>query len=504
MTLLLLALLAYEPITIAEIHDLVNDGRGAEALVRVESTALVNPADRPMQKAYALLLRNTGALDSANAIYDRLLVEDTADDDVRLGKAISLSWQGRLDDALALYAEVKPGSESHLEALIGAGRVAGWAGRYREALRFLATADSLEPGNREVAEIRARTLSWFGDRNRAIALYRELLRADPENADYLFGLGQNYEWSDQPVTANGFFRRAQKLSPRRKDVSDAVERTAEAAAPQARLAFAGATEDDGGTPGTYLDYRFGYEQHVGDKLQPSAGLTYSSNRRDTLARDYLLARAGLAYRPITWLRLSGQAQADLLRPKFESATLGWGVEQSWLSWSGELGRVLYEPAQDIGARAGWTALAIRPFKALKLEGRAGRTWIIDDSTNEKRSLSAGAGFDLLISPRLTVAYTFNYDDFSWRSQRYYSPQDLTTNTVGAAFDGGWRGLGLSAGAAGGINAANQWAVRANLSLNRQILTGTRAALDASWALTTDASGYTYSYGSLGIAISRSF
>jgi hypothetical protein len=283
-----------------------------------------------------------------------------------------------------------------------------------------------------------------------------------------------------------------------------VERTAEAAAPQARLAFAGATEDDGGTPGTYLDYRFGYEQRIGDRLQPSAGLTYSSNRRDTLAHDYLLARAGLAYRPFTWLRLSGQAQADLLRPKFESAILGWRVEQSWLSWSGELGRVLYEPAQDIGARQGWTELTIRPFKALKLEGRAGRTWIIDDSTNEKRSLSAGAGFDLLTNPRLTVAYTFGYDDFNWRSPRYYSPQDLTTNTVGLTFDGRWAAFGLAAGVAGGVNAVDQWVARANLSVSRQILPGTRAALDANWALTTDVTGYSYSYGSLGLAVSRSF
>jgi tetratricopeptide (TPR) repeat protein len=502
-TVLLLALLAFQPITVAEIHDLVNAGRGGEALVRAESTALANPEDRPMQKAYALLLRNTGSLDSANAIYDRLLAADPADDDARLGKAISLSWQGRLDEALALYAEVKPASESYFEALIGAGRVAGWAGRYKEALRFLVEADSLEPGNREVAEIRARTLSWSGDRARAIALYRELLREAPQNADYLFGLGQNYEWSDRPVTANGYFRRAQALAPERKEIKEAVERTAEAAAPRARLGFNGASESDGGIPGTYLDYRFTYEQRIGDRLQPSAGLSYSSNRRDTLAHDYLLARAGLAYRPLTWMRLSGQAQADLLQPKFESATLGWGIEQRLFSWSGEAGRVLYEPAQDIGARQGWTALTIRPIKALKLEGRAGRTWIIGDG-NEKRALSAGLGFDLLTSPRLTVAYTFSYEDFSELSPRYYTPQDLTTNSVGVTFDGRLAGFGISAGAAGGINAVDQRVARANLSANRQLLPGTRASLDASWALTTEASGYTYSYGSLGLAVSRSF
>jgi tetratricopeptide (TPR) repeat protein len=456
-----------------------------------------------MQKAYALLLRNTGSLDSANAIYDRLLAEDPSDDDARLGEAISLSWQGRLDDALALYADIKPGSESYFEALVGQGRVAGWAGRYQEALRSLAQAESLEPGNREVAERRAQILSWSGDRARAMALYRELLRQYPQNADYLFGLGQNYEWSDRPVTANGYFRRALAISPERKDIKEAVQRTAEAAAPNARLGFTGAAEDDGGTPGTYLNYRFGYEQRIGDRLQPSAGLTFSSNRRDTLARDYLLVRAGLAYRPFTWLRLNGQGQADLLRPEFESATLGWGVEQPWLSWSGELGRVLYEPTQDIGARAGWTALTVRPFKGLKLDARAGRTWIIGDG-NEKRAFSAGAGFDLLASPRLTVAYTFSYDDFNWRSPRYYSPQDLTTNAVGVTFDGRWAGNGIAAGAAGGANAADEWVARANLSVNRQILPGTRVSLEAHWALTTGAGGYSYSYGSLGLAVSRSF
>ena len=340
MTLLILLLLAYEPITVAEVHDLVNEGRGAEALVRAESTALADPADRPMQKAYALLLRNTGALDSANAIYDRLLAEDPSDDDARLGEAISLSWQGRLEEALALYADIKPESESYFEALVGKGRVAGWAGRYRDALRYLTEAESLVPGNREVAERRAQILSWSGDRARAIALYRELNRQDPQNADYLFGLGQNYEWSDLPVTANSYFRRALALSPGRRDIQQAVKRVAEAAAPQARLEFTGAAEDDGGTPGAYRDYRFRYEQHIGDRLQPSAALSFSSNRRGILARDYLLARAGLAYRPFTWLRLNGQAQGDFLRPAFESATLGWGVEWAWLSWSGEAGRVL--------------------------------------------------------------------------------------------------------------------------------------------------------------------
>jgi len=502
-TLLILLLLAYEPITVAEVHDLVNEGRGAEALVRAESTALAAPTDRPMQKAYAFLLRNTGALDSANAVYDRLLAEDPSDDDARLGEAISFSWQSRLDEALALYAEIKPGSESYFEAVVGKGRVAGWAGRYREALRYLAEAESLAPGNREVAERRAQILSWSGDRARAIALYRELNRQDPQNADYLFGLGQNYEWSDLPVTANSYFRRAQALAPERKEIREAVERTAEAAAPQARLGFNGATEDDGGTPGTYLNYRFGYEQRIGDRLQPSAGLTFSSNRRDTLARDYLLARAGLAYRLFTWLRLNGQVQGDLLRLGFESATLGWAFDRSWFSWSGEAGRILYEPTQDIGARVGWTALTVRPLKGLKLDVRAGRTQIIGDG-NEKRALSASAGFDLLASPRLTAAYTFSYDDFNEWSPSYYSPQDLTTSAVGVTFDGRWAGTGIAAGAAGGVNAADQWVARANLSANRLILPGTRVSLDANWALTTDAGGYSYSYGSLGLAVSRSF
>jgi tetratricopeptide (TPR) repeat protein len=500
-TVLVFLLLAYEPVTVAEIHDFVNAGRGAEALVRAESTALADPADRPMQKAYALLLRNTGALDSANAIYDRLLAEDPSDDDARLGEAIALSWQSRLDEALALYAEIKPGSESYFEAVVGKGRVAGWAGRYGEALGYLAEAESLVPGNREVAERRAQILSWSGDRARAIALYRELSRQDPQDADYLFGLGQNYEWSDLPVTANSYFRRAQAIAPERKDIKEAVLRTAEAAAPQARLEFTGAAEDDDGTPGAYRDYRFRYEQHIGDRLQPSAALSFSSNRRGTLARDYLLVRVGLAYRPLAWLRLNGQGQGDLLQPAFKSATLGWAVERSWFSWSGEAGRVLYEPTQDIGARAGWTMLTVRPVKGLKLVARAGRTQIIDDG-NEKHTLSGSAGFDLLTGPRLTVAYTFSFDDFSWRSSRYYSPQDLTTNALGLDFDARWGVTGLTAGVAGGANAANEWVVRANASANRQILPGTRVSLDANWSQTNGVSRY--SYGSVGLAVRRSF
>ncbi|MFO7675671.1 MAG: tetratricopeptide repeat protein [bacterium] len=499
--ILLLLLLALEPITVAEVHDLVEAGRGAEALPRIEAAVRSAPDDRPLRKALALVLRNTGALDSAIAVYGRLLAEDRSDDDTRLGMALALSWQGRQDDALALYEEVDPAGENYPEAVLGKGRVSGWAGRYREALRWLAEAESLLPGNREVLSRRAQVLGWSGDHAAAAALYRRLDALAPGNADYLFGLGQNLEWSGRPLAARDQYRRALELSPGRADIAEAHRRVAEAAAPRAGIELRDARDDDGEVRGASREYRFRYEQRLDDRLVPGAALSWSANRRGTLGRDYLLARAAVTYRPLTWLGLTAQAQGDVLGFAFKSATLAWELERTWLAWTGDAGRILFEPTQNIGAFAGATGLVVRPVPGLRVEARAARLQVIDDG-NVRNSLSAGAGFDLLSRPRLALAYTFSFDDFRVDSPRYYSPRGLVTNTVGLSFR--WRGsrTGLAADAAGGLNAAQEWVARAGGSLDQLLAAGIRLALDANFERTAGRGRYLYA--GFGAGVSRAF
>lgn len=500
MTLLLIALLA-APITIAEIHDAVEAGQAGEVRARVESLALSLPDDRPVQKAFALVLRSLGELDSAVAVYDRLLRADPGDDDARLGQALALSWAGRHDAALAVYAEIGTASEHYTEAVIGKGRVAAWAGRYPEALRWLAEAESLSPDNREVPERRAQVYSWSGNRAEAIRLYEQLARRSPENPDYRFALGQNYEWSDRPNTARRWYRLAAALAPDRVDVQEALQRTGEAVAPQARVEFSDVEDDDGGVRGTNRDYRFRYEQLLGDRFQPSASFAWSDNRRGLLGQSYLLVGAGLNWRPVAGLRLGARVQGDVLGFALKAATLGWDFERAWFAWSGEAGRSLLEPTQNIGAFSGATTLTARPLPGLKLEVRAARLQVIDDG-NVKNALSAGAGFDILARPRLTVAYTFNFDDYRFRSPRYYSPGDLVTNSIGVAFDAHNRRTAFTAGAAGGLNANQEWLVRADAGLEQEVVSRTRLALNLDYAQVTGRSRYFY--GSLGVAVIRTF
>jgi tetratricopeptide (TPR) repeat protein len=499
--ILLLFLLALEPITVAAVHELVEAGRGAEALPRIEAAARAAPDDRPLQKALALVLRNTGALDSAVAVYRRLLAADRSDDDTRLGLALALSWQGRHDDALALYEEVDPAGRHYPEAVLGKGRVAGWAGRHREALRWLAEAESLLPGNREVPARRAQVLGWSGDHAAAVALYRELNALAPGDADYLFGLGQNLEWSGRPLAARDPYRRALELAPGRADIAEAHRRAAEAAAPRAGIELRAAHDDDGEVRGTSREYRFRYEQRLADRLVPSAALSWSANRRGTLGRDYLLARAAVAYRPLSWLGLTALAQGDILGFAFKSAVLAWELERGRLTWTGDAGRILFEPTQNIGAFSGATGLVVRPVPGLRVEARAARLQVIDDG-NVRNSLSAGAGFDLLSRPRLALAYTFSLDDFRADSPRYYSPRGLITNTVGLSFR--WRGsrTGLAADAAGGLNAAHEWVVRAGGSLDQLLFAGTRLVVDASFERTAGRGQYVYA--GFGLGVNRSF
>jgi tetratricopeptide (TPR) repeat protein len=498
---LLLFLLVLEPVTVADVHDLVESGRGAEALPRVEVAVRDNPDDRPLHKAFALVLRNTGALDSAIAVYDRLLAADPSDDDTRLGKALALSWQGRQDDALALYEEIRPGSECYPEAVLGKGRVSGWAGRYGEALGYLAEAEALLPGNREVQERKAQVSGWSGDHASAIELYRRLSAESPANADYLFGIGQNLEWSGRPMAAQGPYRRALALSSDRTDIRAALSRVSAAAAPQAGIGFSTAVDNDGEVHGAFHEYRFRLERRLTDRLLPSASLAWSANRRGELGRGFLLARAGMAFRPLGWFGLTVQAQGDVLAFAFKSATLAWEMERSWLTWTGDAGRILFEPTQDIGALSAGTALTARPLRGVRLDVRAARLQVITDG-NVKNTLSAGAGFDLSSAPRLAVAYNFSYDDFRFPSSRYYSPSDLVTNTLGVSLN--WRGsrTGFSAEVAGGLNAEREWVARAGAAFDQLLAAGIRLNLDANYARTTGRGQYVYA--GFGAGVSRTF
>ncbi|MBM3323312.1 hypothetical protein FJY69_07535 [candidate division WOR-3 bacterium] len=348
---------------------------------------------------------------------------------------------------------------------------------------------------------RAQVTGWSGDHARAISLYRQLHERSPGNPDYLFALGQNHEWSGMPVAARGFYRQALRLAPGRKDVLEALDRVEEAAAWRASITYSDAADYDGDVQGRYREYRVRFEPRFGDRLRPVAALSWSGNRRGTLGQNYLLFRAGLECRPYPWLELAGQARGDIFTFAFKAATLNWEVERSWFSWTGDIGRVPYEPAQDIGAFSGSTQLVARPLSGLRLSGSAGRVHIIDDG-NDRTSLSACAGFDFLSRPRLGVSYTLSCDDFRFLSPRYYSPPGLLTNLVGVSLSTRWKNTGLSADAAGGANAVGEWLARLNGSLDWRLAPRTSLTLEANYAQTMVRGRYIYASLTLGVA--RSF
>ncbi len=488
-------------VSVAEVHEMVNAGRAADVLERVEAAASAAPSDRALQKALALTLRSVGELDSAIAVYDRLLAADPTDDDARLGRAITLSWQNRLGEAEATYAEVSPGAEQYFEALLGRAQVAAWAGRHSAALRWLAEAAALDPSNRIVQQRRAQVLSWSGDHTRAIRLYERLVEQSPDNADLWFGLGQNYEWTERPAAALYFYRRALALAPGRREFVEAIARARAAAAPRLRLEVANAADFDGEAQGVYRDYRLRYEQRSWDRLVPSVSVAVSSNRRGTLGRDYILTRGAVLWRPLPWLRLTGQAQGDVLQFGFKSATIGWEVERGWFVWSGEAGRMVFEPAQDLGANSVWTAFALRPLDRLRLDARTGRLRVTRDG-NTKTALAAGLGFDVMTRPRVTVNYGFNYDDFAVKSPLYYSPQGLVTNTIGAGIRLRRDRWGITADAAGGLNDDRELVARGSAAIDGEFMFRTNVALEVSFAGTAGRGQYVY--GNIGLAVSRAF
>ena len=64
----------------------------------------------------------------------------------------------------------------------------------------------------------ARVLAWQGKRGEAHIEYDALLKAHPQNADYLLGKAQTLVWDGQPAQALPLLQHARRVAPRYEDV----------------------------------------------------------------------------------------------------------------------------------------------------------------------------------------------------------------------------------------------------------------------------------------------
>ena len=76
---------------------------------------------------------------------------------------------------------------------------------------------AIDPGNSTVEYKLARELSFSGKPDEAIKFYQSLLQQEPENADYLLGIGQSLLWNHQPQQAIPYLEKATKIAPQYED-----------------------------------------------------------------------------------------------------------------------------------------------------------------------------------------------------------------------------------------------------------------------------------------------
>ncbi|PPK72581.1 YaiO family outer membrane protein [Methylobacter tundripaludum] len=74
------------------------------------------------------------------------------------------------------------------------------------------------PQDNEARFLLARVLAWQAKYEESVGQYTFLLRLEPNNADYLLGLGQVYFWQSRPRVAIPFLKRAQKSAPQYAEV----------------------------------------------------------------------------------------------------------------------------------------------------------------------------------------------------------------------------------------------------------------------------------------------
>lgn len=146
--------------------------------------------------------------------------------------------------ALALLLAGAASAQPAVPALSEA-RARAEAGDYDGARALLERRLAAAPGDADARFLLARVQAWSGRPALALPIYRELLAAEPRNADYLLGYGQALLWSGDAPAAVEALERARAAAPGYPAVDEAL---AAARAARASGAVAADGVDAAGAP----------------------------------------------------------------------------------------------------------------------------------------------------------------------------------------------------------------------------------------------------------------
>lgn len=168
---------------------------------------------------------NKGAIDKAQDVFERILVDDPQHAAASAGLALALMRE-------YTFLETDPATlrraTSHAEAALGrdphlalANIAAGWAAEFNSdfdrALRLYDIADVLDTDNPLVFEGRARILKKQGDYDGAIAVLEEAVKAHPHEALFHKGYGEMESRRGNYARAEASYRESIRLAPDKAD-----------------------------------------------------------------------------------------------------------------------------------------------------------------------------------------------------------------------------------------------------------------------------------------------
>lgn len=217
------------------------------------------PENDDLRSALAQLLSWQGAHVEATQLYGAVLFRHPEDQDVRIALAQVLSWQKQFNEAHRLYDQVLEADQKRIEARRGLAELAHWQGHREEALtRYEALlAETHDP---EIAEQlnavrsdlaasqkapvpqtlpgastadttsqvtaselkRAKVLEAAKQYPEAEALYRTLLRQDPENDEIRAAFARVLSWQGRHVEAITLYRELWSRHPEDQDIRIAL------------------------------------------------------------------------------------------------------------------------------------------------------------------------------------------------------------------------------------------------------------------------------------------
>lgn len=137
----------------------------------------------------AVALQNSGRIDEADAVYDKILKVDRRNGDALNLKGLIAHQRGRNDEALALFDRAAKAYPAFPDVPFNKGTVLAALGRSEEAIAAYSHAIKLRADHAGARLNLGQLLHASGRTREAVAAYREMTRLCPNEARGFFNLG---------------------------------------------------------------------------------------------------------------------------------------------------------------------------------------------------------------------------------------------------------------------------------------------------------------------------